>query len=226
MPEPQQPVPYTPCTPTQAQQSPVNLKDPVVTDFGDNGLKINWDGMASGHLSSDEKGVKVTFGFDSRLFVVLDTWHFFLQEFHFHHPSEHAVDGKQMTVELHAVHQNLDDGTLAILGIFIEAGNDETLAPPLVSTLGSLLKGVTAQCEHAVVSLKPADYLPKNTAEYYRYEGSLTTPPFTENASWAVLRKPKEIPEQELSTLIVHVGHPARLPQPLNRRFILANFKE
>lgn len=215
----------TPCPDNRAQQSPINLRSAFVTDFGRNALVIKWNGMAQGHLNSDD-GVKITFGFDSRLFVTLDTRQYFLTQFHFHHPSEHAVNEKQKAVELHAVHQNLDDGKLVVVGIFIEIGTDEAQAPPLASHLASLLKGGKSQDEHPAVSLNPADYLPSNSKQYYRYEGSLTTPPFSENVSWAILRESRYISKQELSTLIQHVRHPARLPQPLNRRFVLANFKD
>jgi carbonic anhydrase len=42
--------------------------------------------------------------------------------------------------------------------------------------------------------------------------------------SWVVLKNAKLLPKKELSDLIKLVKHPARLPQPLNRRFLLANF--
>lgn len=206
------------------QQSPINLRNPVITDFGDNALEIHWAKDAKGHLTSGHDGVKITFGFDSRMYVRLDQHQFFLTQFHLHHPSEHAVDGAQQSVELHAVHQNLDDGRLAVVAIFIEPGNGRSKSPPLFSSLASIIGKGTSN-EVRPVAVNPSDYLPADTKRYYRYEGSLTTPPFTENVSWAVLQKPRLISQADLTSLIDHVRHPARLPQPLNRRFILANFK-
>ena len=46
---------------------------------------------------------------------------FKLQQFHFHAPSEHLVDGKEFALELHLVHA-ADDGTLAVVGVFIQEG--------------------------------------------------------------------------------------------------------
>ncbi|MHC5538948.1 hypothetical protein ACYOEI_12070 [Singulisphaera rosea] len=34
--------------------------------------------------------------------------------FRFHHSSEHQVDAKRHTIELYVVHQNIDDGSLAV----------------------------------------------------------------------------------------------------------------
>ena len=62
----------------------------------------------------------MTFAADERQYVVLDQKWFHLVQFHFHHPSEHWVDGRQQTMELHVVHQNIDDGSRAVIGVFID----------------------------------------------------------------------------------------------------------
>jgi carbonic anhydrase len=67
-------------------------------------------------------------------------------------------------------------------------------------------------------------FLPADTSRYYRYEGSLTTPPYEENVSWVIYKEPLLLPKPELNELIKLFRHPARLPQGLNRRFLLANF--
>jgi carbonic anhydrase len=42
-------------------------------------------------------------------------------QFHWHHPSEHTVDGKYLDVELHIVHSNTDgSGKLAVTGLFFK----------------------------------------------------------------------------------------------------------
>ncbi len=75
------------------------------------------------------------------------------------------------------------------------------------------------------VSTNPLDWLPEDTKKYYRYEGSLTTPEYDENVSWVVLREPLKLSKKELMKLIPFLQHPARETQPLNRRFVLSNFK-
>jgi carbonic anhydrase len=40
--------------------------------------------------------------------------------------------------------------------------------------------------------------LPKDTGKFYRYEGSLTTPPCFDNVTWTVLYAPVEISQQQV----------------------------
>ena len=44
-----------------------------------------------------------------------------LVQFHFHHPSEHLLDGRRFPQELHFVHKRAD-GVLAVIGVFVEEG--------------------------------------------------------------------------------------------------------
>lgn len=205
----------------QAQQSPIDLTRPIITDFGKDGLQIKWKQSAIGHIHKDDHGVHVEFGADERQFIMLDRKKFHLVQFHFHHPSEHWIDGKQQTMELHVVHQNVNDGSRAVIGIFIDASSAARSVPSLVPQIKAFFSGQDQQGE---VSTKVLDWLPSDTSQYYRYEGSLTTEPFDENVSWAILKEPLYLPKNELVELIKLFRHPARLPQALNRRFLLANF--
>src|SRR5579871_3000472 len=44
-----------------------------------------------------------------------------LQQFHFHTPSEHALDGRRSAMEAHFVHVG-DGGNLMVVGTFLEGG--------------------------------------------------------------------------------------------------------
>lgn len=206
---------------TQEQQSPINLTNPLFSDFGKNGLKIHWKKSILGKLSSDHRGV-VDFGSDDRQFVSLDRKKFHMVQFHFHHPSEHWVDGIQLTFELHVVHQNIDDGSRVVVGIFLE-GTDKPAKRPL--GIEWLSNSVADASNTNAKYLNPTEWLPDKTDQYFRYEGSLTTEPFTENVSWVILKHFKFIPMDCLNELIREFKHPARFCQPLNRRYLLANWK-
>lgn len=209
----------------QEQQSPIDLTNPIVTDFGKDGLEIKWKKSAHGHIHKDKHGVHVEFGADERQFILLGRKKFHLVQFHFHHPSEHWIDGKQQSMELHVVHQNINDGSRAVIGIFIEVSPDAKSVPSLVPQIKAFL-GSKDQQPVGDVSTNPLDWSPSDTSHYYRYEGSLTTPPFDESVSWVVLKEPLLLPKNELVELIEIFRHPARLPQALNRRFLLANFEK
>lgn len=206
------------------QQSPIDLTNPIHADFGKGKLSIKWKKSAIGKIKKDDHGVHVEFGGDERQYIELDEKRFQLVQFHFHHPSEHWVGGVQQTMELHVVHQNIEDGTRAVMGIFIEPSGKAKSAPSLVAQMQGFFESKDDQPDPSI-STNPLDWLPDDVKHYYRYEGSLTTPEYDENVSWAVLREPLKIPKDELMKLIPYLQHPARLPQALNRRFLLANFK-
>lgn len=206
-----------------SQQSPINLQNPIITDFGKDGLQIKWQKSAIGHIKKDEHGVQVVFGADERQYVLLNRRKFHLVQFHFHHPSEHWIDGKQQTMELHVVHQNIDDGSRVVIGIFIEPTDDTASVPDLFAQIKAFTVDPSKPSEkHSTTN--PLTFLPKDVEHYYRYEGSLTTPEYDENVSWIVLKEPLRLPKKEVVEMIKIFQHPARLPQPLNRRFVLANF--
>lgn len=207
-----------------SQQSPVDLTNPIYADFGKGRLSIKWKKSAIGTIKKDDHGVHVEFGSDERQYIELDKKRFQLVQFHFHHPSEHWVEGVQQTLELHVVHQNIEDGSRAVVGVFIEPSGKTKKVPLLVGQMQRFFELKDGQPDPSI-STNPLDWLPGDVKHYYRYEGSLTTPEYDENVSWAVMRESLKIPTDDLMKLIPYLQHPARLPQPPNRRFILANFK-
>lgn len=209
---------------SSSQQSPINLSDPIHADLGDKGLEIDWEGVIPGRIVRDDHGLKVVFAPNFRQHIRLGGKVYHLDSFHFHHPSEHWVEGKQHAVELHVVHRNIDDGTLAVVGIFIEAGEPKSERPDLMRQLKAFIEGLADENAGEKVLADPSRFLPGHQKEYYRYEGSLTTPGFTENVSWAVLRRPFVMSIDDLRSLTADFVEPARFPQPLNRRFVLATF--
>lgn len=141
--------------------------------------------------------------------------------FHFHAQSEHLVNGSPYPMELHIVHQNDEDGSRAVVGVFIDdRGTSGSKSDNSVKALIDRLEGQQS------ATITPSDLLPQSTEQFYRYEGSLTTPPYDENVSWLVLREPIHVSPETLNRLKQEQGHEARPAQELNRRFILANFSE
>ncbi|KAK6730035.1 hypothetical protein RB195_006848 [Necator americanus] len=76
----------------------------------------------------------------------------------------------------------------------------------------------------------PAELLPNDTMTFFRYEGSLTTPPCTEGVTWIVLAEPTYVLEdaivflrQHLTTEGAYLKHNWRKTQTLNNRTIYLN---
>ncbi len=53
-----------------------------------------------------------------------------LQQFHFHHPSEHLLSGKPFDLECHLVHRSAA-GDFAVIGVFIKAGENNAALEPI-----------------------------------------------------------------------------------------------
>lgn len=198
------------------QQSPVDLGDTIHTDFGRRGLKIHWRRPQGTIVTGPHGKLRVEFNGRQSDYISLEGSEYHLEGFHFHFPSEHWVEDRQQRMELHMVHRstNRNSGQRTVLGVFLEE-EKKKVAP----------KGSAGSQAPPCVSTNPRDWLPSNITEYYRYEGSLTTKPFTENVHWVVFRRPFVCPRPLFALLRKDYCESARLPQPLNRRFILANFR-
>lgn len=129
-----------------------------------------------------------------------------LLQFHYHHPSEHLIDGKAAPLEVHLVHQN-KDGNLAVVGVLFHEG---AANPALATKLASIGKDATVD---------PRELLPADLG-YFTYNGSLTTPPCSEGVKWLVLAQPMTASAEQLAALQKQVEPNARTAQKVNARLI------
>jgi carbonic anhydrase len=134
-----------------------------------------------------------------------------LVQFHFHTPSEHRLQGQEYPMELHFVHRNAL-GELAVVGVFLREG----AANPIIQRIWDRAEAEPAQAE----MLDPEDLLPANR-DYYRYAGSLTTPPCTEGVRWHVLHEPVDVSAAQVDEFRAIFPLNARPIQPLNGRPVL-----
>uniref|UniRef100_A0A2K5E2Q2 Carbonic anhydrase n=1 Tax=Aotus nancymaae TaxID=37293 RepID=A0A2K5E2Q2_AOTNA len=125
------------------------------------------------------------------------------------HGSEHTISGKHFAAELHIVHYNSDmypDASsasnksegLAVLAVLIEMGSFN----PSFDKIFSHLQRVKYKGQEAFIpGFNVEELLPERTAEYYRYQGSLTTPPCNPTVLWTVFRNPVQISQEQLLAL-------------------------
>src|SRR5262249_10282285 len=142
---------------------------------------------------------------------------FRLTQFHFHHPSEHLVDGKASAMEAHFVHAS-EGGALAVVGVFLVPGKPNQVFNKIVSTMPAQ-EGPPVPADPAI---DPNRLLPAQRA-YYHYEGSLTTPPCSETVDWIVLRQPMEVDESDIARFRQLYPMNARPVQKRDLRFILTS---
>ncbi|XP_070633225.1 receptor-type tyrosine-protein phosphatase gamma isoform X4 [Bos indicus] len=133
-------------------------------------------------------------------------------EFHWGHSngsagSEHSVNGRRFPVEMQIFFYNPDDfdsfqtaisenRIIGAMAVFFQ------VSPRDNSALDPIIHGLKGVVHHEKETfLDPfilRDLLPASLGSYYRYTGSLTTPPCSEIVEWIVFRRPVPISYHQL----------------------------
>ena len=138
-----------------------------------------------------------------------------LKQFHFHRPSEARIHGQSYDMELHLVHADAA-GHLAVVAVLLEHGKES----PLVRELWKdIPKEKEKEALLEAVQIDVAELLPGDRG-YYTFEGSLTTPPCSENVTWFVLKRAVPISADEIAQFSELYPRDARPTQPLNDRVV------
>lgn len=149
--------------------------------------------------------------------IVFDEDVYFLEQFHFHVPSEHTIDQQHFAMELQMVHHNARQ-EVAVVAVLIKEGAHNPFFEAFLNHAPIYKGEVTNDWEH---QLNPEDFLPKRRG-YYRYFGSFTIPPCHEGVVWAVLHDPIEVSAEQIKQYRALVGSDnARPPQPRHKRLVL-----
>jgi carbonic anhydrase len=191
-------------------QSPVDIVGSVDADLPP--LRLHYTGntidvVNNGHTAQVNAEPGNTLEVDGDVFE--------LKQFHMHAPSEHHIEGKSFLMEAHLVHAN-SRGQLAVIGILYTAGPTH---PDLAGLEGSIPETINRPVPLRLPLTALA--LPKEVSDYYRYNGSLTTPPCSEGVRWFVLPKTRTLEPQMQQKFIKLIGEDARGPQPINSRLIV-----
>lgn len=195
-----------------AMQSPVDLAhfagasvEPIDFDYRLSTLEI----VHNGHT------VQINYAPGSG--ITVEGKRFELLQAHFHTPSEHSIGGRQAPMEMHLVHKSAE-GELAVIGVMMEKGEKNLALSEFWDALPQKA-GPAKTIKRVLFNVR--DLLPHDTG-YYRYMGSLTTPPCSEGVNWFVMRQPVSVNTAQIERFANAVGNNARPAQPINRRFVLA----
>lgn len=191
-------------------QSPVDITETLPAQLAP--LQIDYRGKVS-ELVNNGHTIQANLSGHNTLAIEGDTYT--LKQFHFHTPSENTIKHKHYPLEAHFVHAN-SQGKLAVIAAMFESG------PRGNSALGTLLTHLPKNGDKITLSeaLSPANLLPRER-DYYRFNGSLTTPPCTEGVRWYMLKTPQASTPAQTAALHEMMGSNARPAQPLNARVIL-----
>ena len=144
---------------------------------------------------------------------------FELKQFHFHTPSENHIKGVSYPMEAHLVHIS-KDGKIAVLTVMFTEGEKNPYMQKLINKMPKK-KGDSYDVRN--LNLKPEGILPANIAKYYRFNGSLTTPPCTEGVRWMVIKEPVQMSRVQFNAFEKILNNNNRPLNPLNARKILEN---
>ncbi|XP_046667044.1 carbonic anhydrase 2-like [Homalodisca vitripennis] len=167
-----------------------------------NGTITNNGHSVAIHFDEDHCDSGVTAGLLKGMYI--------LHELHFHWSSEHTVNGKRFPLELHMVHYNQRYGDLkhaaqqhdglAVVGIlFEESENGTEVLEPLLRVVRAVSGKVQAK-ERLPPNFNPIEFLPADRSTFFRYQGSLTTPPCSETVKWTVMQSKVPISSDQIKT--------------------------
>uniref|UniRef100_A0A8B9KHG3 protein-tyrosine-phosphatase n=1 Tax=Astyanax mexicanus TaxID=7994 RepID=A0A8B9KHG3_ASTMX len=125
-------------------------------------------------------------------------------EFHWGHTngstgSEHSINGRKFPVEMQIYFYNSDDfdslsmaikerRIIAAMAVFFQVGKKYNVAAEPIIT--GLKRVVHHEKETSLMPFILRDLLPSSLGSYYRYTGSLTTPPCSKVVEWIVFNRP------------------------------------
>ena len=142
-----------------------------------------------------------------------------LQQYEFHHPTEHAVQGKLTEMDVDLLHKSAD-GKVAIIAVRLVEDRDKPNAvlamlwPHLPTTAGKTAK---------VTEMVNAGGLLPSDRGYWTYMGSLTRPPCTEGVRWFVFENEITLGREQLRAFTAIFKMNSRPLQGIHGRRIEAN---
>lgn len=192
-------------------QSPIDIRGAKVADLP----AIHFDYKPS-PLKVIDNGHSVQVNYAPGSSIEVGGARYELLQFHFHKPSEETIAGKRHAMVVHLVHKDAD-GKLAVVAVLLDKGS----ANPMIDTIWKNLPKEKEK-EASVDTTVDAAALVPHSKGYYTFQGSLTTPPCSEEVRWFVMKTPMKVSEGEITAFGKLYPMNARPTQPLNGRAIEA----
>lgn len=147
--------------------------------------------------------------------VAIDNITFKLKQANFHTPSEHSIQGKSFPLEAQFLHSDIKGNTAIVAVLFREGRPNPGLEKVLKQLPNESNKAVTLKSR-----LLASEMMPSNQ-DYYRFSGSLTSPPCTEGIRWILIKTPMTASKEQIDALAALTQHNNRPLQALNGRLIV-----
>ena len=192
-------------------QSPINITHSLhanLPPLAPNYTSSSKDIVDNGHTVQVNMEPGSSFKIDDKIFE--------LKQFHFHSPSENQIEGKSFPLEAHFVHLN-EEGNIAVIAVMFEEGKANEALEKVWAKMPSK-EGETNELKlnNIANAILPED------KHYYRFNGSLTTPPCTEGVRWFVLKSSVTVSKEQVEKFHHLMHHDNNRPiQPLDARIVV-----
>ena len=178
-------------------QSPINIKTNFDVELPN--IKFDYKGKVK-KIVNNGHTIQVDIAQGGR--IEIEGQQFELKQFHFHTPSENTIDGKSFPLEAHFVHRNQKENTYAVVAVMFEEGDEN----PILKNIWEKMpkeERKTAELDENLSYTK----LMSEDKDYYRFNGSFTTPPCTEGVKWMVLKKPMSASKAQIKQFFHTMKH-------------------
>lgn len=196
------------------RQSPINLEKKIAKPSNHN-ISIHIDKNLNA-LNIKHHTLELELNHDS--YIEANNKHYDFKQLHFHTPSEHNINSIQSDMEMHIVSvyktKKMKNPQYLVMGILFRIGKENKF-------ISNLLKNIP-RVKHHSYEIPSTLYSPLNlddlfntsfenyVNEFYYYNGSLTTYPYTETVDWYVLNEMIEASEEQIKAMKIQMGNNAR----------------
>ncbi len=190
-------------------QSPIDIRGAVKADLP--ALQFSYNPVSPTFYNN---GHTIQVNIPPGNFLTVGDNKYELLQFHFHAPSEEAINGKKANMVAHFVHKT-PSGALGVIGVLLVVGKSNPDYAPVFAHMPKAKEKITVDD----LSLDLAALLPSDRG-YYNFAGSLTTPPCSEGVNWMVMRNPVVLGSKQILAFRKIFMVNARPLQPTNGREI------
>ncbi|KAL6138511.1 hypothetical protein ACLB2K_063793 [Fragaria x ananassa] len=181
-------------------QSPVDLLSEIVEVHPNNGevrLKY-WPSYAI--IKNRGHDISIQWRLGAAGSVEINGTDYWLDQCHWHSPSEHTINGNRFDLELHMVHRipgpNVGNNIVVVAYLY-KIGKPDMFLSQVSQDIKSMID-VEAERHRGVVD--PRD-VKQGGAKFYKYKGSLTVPPCTEGVTWIIHKKLTTVSREQMELL-------------------------
>jgi len=194
------------------RQSPINIEESSTLQGPAEAVQFNYT-PSNGTVVNNGHTIQVDVQGDNSITVRGSRYR--LMQFHFHTPSEEAINYRRFSMVAHLVHKS-DEGQLAVVAVLLDIAGPNPLVDK-VWTYMPLDAGDRVRMPREILNMN--ELLPADQ-RYYQFMGSLTTPPCSEGVLWLVLKQPMTISRSQMRLFTQLYPNNARPVQPVNGRVV------